>query len=151
MSPPAGWYPDPERGHQFRYYDGSLWTAQVADNGTVMYAPVNAPGMPHLDAYPQHAVLGGLRPGGWLPEVPRFKMWVLAVLSAFIFWINVDGHRLALPLGVAFAAWCWWTTAEPLEKHAKADSGAVSEMRAARYLALACCAFCMIQFVIWAR
>ncbi|MGP8060735.1 MAG: DUF2510 domain-containing protein [Acidimicrobiales bacterium] len=32
---PAGWYPDPARRHQQRFWDGSIWTQQVADNGTV--------------------------------------------------------------------------------------------------------------------
>ena len=28
-----GWYPDPEARHESRYWDGSTWTAHVADNG----------------------------------------------------------------------------------------------------------------------
>ena len=30
---PAGWYADPWRHHQLRYYDGSLWTAYASTNG----------------------------------------------------------------------------------------------------------------------
>jgi hypothetical protein len=30
---PAGWYPDPQGGHQHRYWDGNTWTDQVADSG----------------------------------------------------------------------------------------------------------------------
>lgn len=29
----AGWFPDPSARHAYRYYDGSAWTAHVADNG----------------------------------------------------------------------------------------------------------------------
>ena len=32
---PAGWIDDPARRHQFRYWNGRKWTAQVADNGVV--------------------------------------------------------------------------------------------------------------------
>lgn len=30
---PAGWYADPTRRHQTRYWDGEHWTAQVSDAG----------------------------------------------------------------------------------------------------------------------
>jgi Protein of unknown function (DUF2510) len=28
---PAGWFPDPGRAHQLRYWDGQTWTEHVAD------------------------------------------------------------------------------------------------------------------------
>ncbi len=31
--PPPAWYPDPQRRHQHRYWDGTRWTDQVADAG----------------------------------------------------------------------------------------------------------------------
>jgi hypothetical protein len=31
---PAGWFPDPGRGHQLRYWDGHTWTEHVADPPT---------------------------------------------------------------------------------------------------------------------
>jgi Protein of unknown function (DUF2510) len=160
MSPPAGWYPDPERGHQFRYYDGSLWTSHVSDNGVVTYAPVHAPGIRRVDgyqltayqeqaAYEQRVALGGLRPGGWLPEVPHFKMWALALLSPFLFWLTVNSHRLILPIGIPCAVWCWASTNDVLEAHRRANSAAVSEIRAARLLALALAGFGFVQFALW--
>jgi hypothetical protein len=33
QSVPAGWKADPTGRHQFRYWDGSLWTENVADAG----------------------------------------------------------------------------------------------------------------------
>lgn len=30
---PAGWYPDPQRQHEFRFWDGVQWTARVEDAG----------------------------------------------------------------------------------------------------------------------
>jgi Protein of unknown function (DUF2510) len=31
---PAGWFADPSRRHELRYWDGQRWTEQVADRGT---------------------------------------------------------------------------------------------------------------------
>ena len=30
---PAGWYPDPGKRHQQRYWDGAAWSAAVIDDG----------------------------------------------------------------------------------------------------------------------
>jgi hypothetical protein len=30
---PAQWYPDPSGRHQYRYWDGTVWTTRVADEG----------------------------------------------------------------------------------------------------------------------
>lgn len=38
----ASWYPDPTHGHQLRYWDGSTWTAYVADQGAQSIDPVKA-------------------------------------------------------------------------------------------------------------
>lgn len=38
--PPAGWYPDPTSRHQYRYWDGSAWSAHVADDGVVGSDPL---------------------------------------------------------------------------------------------------------------
>ena len=37
---PAGWASDPTGRHQFRYWDGNAWTANVSDNGNVTTDPV---------------------------------------------------------------------------------------------------------------
>jgi hypothetical protein len=37
---PAGWYPDPARRHEYRYWDGAVWTAQVADRGQASVDPL---------------------------------------------------------------------------------------------------------------
>ncbi len=38
--PAADWYADPLKRHQFRYWDGSVWTDHVADNGAASLDPV---------------------------------------------------------------------------------------------------------------
>jgi len=40
QAPPAGWNPDPSGRHQHRYWDGSQWTATVADNGVTTEDPL---------------------------------------------------------------------------------------------------------------
>ena len=35
MTAPASWYPDPAGRHQYRYWDGTAWTAHASDNGVV--------------------------------------------------------------------------------------------------------------------
>lgn len=40
---PPGWFPDPGRGHQFRWWDGGAWTDQVADDGVVSADPLRPP------------------------------------------------------------------------------------------------------------
>jgi hypothetical protein len=114
---PPGWYPDPGRAHQYRYFDGGAWTDHVSNNGVAMQSP-----------------LGSTPPG--LVEVPRAKMWILAVLSTFVFWFSSPGTTLVLPLGFIFAIWCWQVTKAPLRAHEAAGSPAVAEIKAARWVAV---------------
>jgi hypothetical protein len=43
---PAGWYADPARRHQNRYWDGTGWTAAVADRGVTATDPLASPRLP---------------------------------------------------------------------------------------------------------
>lgn len=36
---PAGWYPDPGQGHEYRYWDGLAWTERVSDGGATSTDP----------------------------------------------------------------------------------------------------------------
>lgn len=38
--PPAGWHPDPGGAHEYRYWDGAVWTDQVSDAGVVTSHPL---------------------------------------------------------------------------------------------------------------
>lgn len=38
------WYPDPSGRHEYRWYDGTQWTAQVADQGRQSLDPIDGPG-----------------------------------------------------------------------------------------------------------
>jgi hypothetical protein len=47
MAVPADWYADPAGKHQYRYWDGSAWTDNVADAGQASVDPlVQAPAVP---------------------------------------------------------------------------------------------------------
>ena len=51
MSVASGWYADPFRRHEYRYWDGDTWTKQVSDRGVtgddaVGYAPPAPAGQP---------------------------------------------------------------------------------------------------------
>ncbi|MBV9953135.1 MAG: DUF2510 domain-containing protein [Acidimicrobiia bacterium] len=37
---PAAWHPDPTGRHQYRWWDGNAWTANVSDNGVASEDPV---------------------------------------------------------------------------------------------------------------
>jgi hypothetical protein len=41
--PPAGWYADPSGRHEYRYWDGTYWTAGVADGGITAADPLEDP------------------------------------------------------------------------------------------------------------
>ena len=99
------------------------------------------------------APLGSTPPGlvGWHPpgvmvqsayarpplvEVPRAKMWILAALSASVFWIYSPDTTVVIPFGFIFAIWCGRTTTAPLRLHEQAGSPAANEIKAARWVAL---------------
>ncbi|MFT4298594.1 MAG: AIM24 family protein [Aeromicrobium sp.] len=42
----AGWHPDPEGRHEFRYWDGNGWTEHVSNQGNQSVAPLGAPPQP---------------------------------------------------------------------------------------------------------
>ena len=45
-SPAPGWYPDPSRRYQLRFWDGSAWTAHVASGGVAGVDDPNRPAAP---------------------------------------------------------------------------------------------------------
>src|SRR5579875_2901374 len=42
-SPPPGWYPDPSGHHEYRFFTGVDWTADVVDNGRHSIEPLPPP------------------------------------------------------------------------------------------------------------
>lgn len=60
---PPGWLPDPTGRHQYRYWDGRNWTANVSDNGVVSNDPLQAPTPPTQVYTPS--------PGPTAPSAPQ--------------------------------------------------------------------------------
>ncbi len=148
---PAGWYPDPGRAHELRFFDGNAWTDHVSDNGQVTEAALGPvpPGL--LNWFPPLVMAASATASPRPVDTPRAKMWILAVLSALIFWLHMASVTIILPLGVLFAIWCWRVTAKPLTSHQQASSSAATEIKAARWVAVALAIFSLAQVAIWSR
>ena len=58
---PAGWYSDPAQRHQFRYWDGTQWTAHVSTGGVTSVDPAGS------GPAPQGTATAAGQPGGDLP------------------------------------------------------------------------------------
>src|SRR6185503_5887668 len=107
-----GWYPDPGHLHELRYFDGTSWTDHVADSGRANQAPLG-PTPPGVLAWHSPSIMiRSATASSPVAEVPRAKMWILAALSASVFWLNSPGTRIVVPIGLLFAIWCWRTTSE---------------------------------------
>ncbi|MCA1845810.1 MAG: RDD family protein, partial [Actinobacteria bacterium] len=61
-STPLGWYRDPSGRHELRFWDGSMWTAQVSNGGVVGIDEPNRPAGPPVSA-PSSGY--GLAPSGY--------------------------------------------------------------------------------------
>lgn len=68
MSTTPGWHPDPSGRHQHRFWDGSTWTDQVADNGVTGHDPLAAAGASGGGAGAGHPGAGG--PPSYAAEYP---------------------------------------------------------------------------------
>ena len=100
-SHPAGWYPDPFRRFELRYFNGSAWTADVSNDGHRMVDPLGHPertdrrrtgsrsGPPHL------AAATGL-------GITAMVLGIVAVTIAWIPFVFVAGAICGV-LAVVFA------------------------------------------------
>lgn len=99
---PSGWFPDPTRRYEFRYHNGSTWTADVAVNGQRYVDPA---GVPAWSPEWAGAAPGG-RPPGRGRAVAAFVVGLLSLLAAwipFIFVVAAVGAVVALVLGIGAA------------------------------------------------
>lgn len=94
--PPPGWYPDPGRAHQFRYWSGYAWTPGVSDNGWVTEDwRSQGPYPTYPQAYPQpHS-----QQAGAVPEGPDTRVQ----LPKKAFLLTLAGIGLSLLLAVVGA------------------------------------------------
>ncbi len=52
---PSNWYPDPMKRHQLRFWDGSVWTHHVSNNGVTGIDPLDST---RLDRFEQGLTVG---------------------------------------------------------------------------------------------
>ena len=130
---PAGWFPDPGGGHQWRYWDGTQWTDVVADQGVTTVEAVARPGVPHVTGSPPRGTGPWPSPPGRTSPstsptsvaamVGRVAMGICLALAwpaaqLAVFWLRF-GHMppggpgeslVFLPMGVVAAVavvWLW--------------------------------------------
>jgi len=138
-----GWYPDPAKRHDHRWWDGTTWSDAVSDGGEGSDDPLGPP---------PAGLIAWLGPEMTQPaarvavsdEVPRFKIWAFALLSALFLILRAGSSHIVLPLGLAFAVACWVETGRVLRSLDESQSSLRQEMIAARVVstaALALCAF----------
>ena len=84
---PAGWYPDPSLRHEYRYWDGTVWTPDVSDRGLPatdpeLRPPTNPPGAPAGLPGPSPEPPALSRPTA-APVATRAgrRRWVVAVIA----------------------------------------------------------------------
>jgi hypothetical protein len=147
---PPGWYPDPGRAHQHRYFDGRVWTDHVSDNGVATLDPLAAAPPPGLVGWHAPGAPGSYG-GPPLVRVSRAKMWIFSILSLFVFRISTNDLHIAIPFGILFAISCWQVTKEPLRSHEQAGSPAVGEIKAARWIAVGLAILSSSQALLWFR
>ena len=89
--PAAGWYPDPTRRFEFRYFNGERWTADVAHNSIRYVDPITS-ASPAFTAPPSRAM-----------AVTALVFSLCAVVVAwlpFLFVVGAAGAIVAAVLGV---------------------------------------------------
>jgi hypothetical protein len=70
---PAGWYPDPSRSHELRFFDGGDWTQHVFDGGEVTEAPLGPVPAGLVNWFPPQLMVANANPNAAGPalDVPR--------------------------------------------------------------------------------
>src|ERR1044072_5801710 len=100
---PSGWFPDPHGRHEYRYFNGHAWTADVADEGRRSVdpygaAPMRRAGRPSAgNGIAVAAISCGLVAllFAWMPVF----VVVGAVLGVLAVVFGVKGRRRAKTLG----------------------------------------------------
>jgi Protein of unknown function (DUF2510) len=94
----AGWYPDPYGRHQFRYWDGRVWTDAVSDGG------IRARDVPawQVDAAVGRSDGPSRAGGGFWTSLPGLLTAIAGVITAAgTLWISTQGDDRPTALAVA--------------------------------------------------
>jgi hypothetical protein len=105
---PAGWYADPAGRHQYRYWNGSGWTAEVSDGGVMTSEPPElvSPPVPQRPAEPWSALTSAEPATSAAPAAPaavqRRRRWAIPVV--------VIATAAALGLIAGLVIWAPWAS-----------------------------------------
>ena len=133
--PSAGWYPDPSRQHEARWWDGTVWSDQVADNGATVSDPLGRPPPGMIDWLAPDMIMAAPSAPAWQGyRIPRIKIWGFAVLSFFFLNLGFGSTHLVIPVGLGFAIACWIETRRELAALRATDGPGTTEMYLARGL-----------------
>ena len=108
MSSPAGWFPDPLGRYEHRYFNGSVWTADVSNGGSRLVDPHGtAPQVSAGGAFPPPFGAVGAVHGGHEPPPSNgiaVAAMVCGIIAALIAWIPllVIGGLILAILAVVF-------------------------------------------------
>lgn len=103
--PPTGWFPDPVRRYEYRYYNGISWTADVSTNGHRAVDPMGAPtwDASWVTAAPGATGFAKPRPPGRGMGIASFVIGLVSLLASwlpFVFVVAGIGALVGLVLGV---------------------------------------------------
>lgn len=104
----AGWYPDPMGRFEFRYFNGTAWTADVATDGARQIDQLGT--APTPVAPPPSSAGPGIAAGGFAPTAPTNGLSTAAMVLGIVgvalgllmvlFWVAIPLGILALVLGL---------------------------------------------------
>jgi hypothetical protein len=89
---PAGWHPDPVGRYEYRYYNGTQWTADVSVNGSRFVDPAGVPTWAPVQATPRRGM-----------AVASFVIGLIALAGAllpFVFVVAAVGAVIAIVFAV---------------------------------------------------
>jgi Protein of unknown function (DUF2510) len=97
----AGWYPDPYGRHQYRYWDGRVWTDAVSHEGIRGRDVPDRHGDAAVDQSHETSRAGGGFVGFWT-SLPGVLTAIAAVITAAgTIWISTRGDAASTPVVVA--------------------------------------------------
>jgi hypothetical protein len=156
-TPGAGWFPDPSRRFDLRYWDGSAWTEHVTKDRAQSVDPDGALGAtaPAISGMPD------IKPG-------PVAVWITAVFSLLRLTIFTGGgatsvrltvgvffgtepegaSTVAIPLGLMFAVFCWLLVARARQDSEEKRVPLPSSYNTARILAAVFAAFTTLTAIV---
>lgn len=93
---PAGWYTDPAGRHEYRYWDGVNWTAQVSDTGVTASDSLESPPAPAPP--PPQGLAEPRPPAAAAPPRRRRRRWAGLVIALIV----------VLGLVIGLVIWAPW-------------------------------------------